>query len=111
VLRESLELATAAGLDGLGEQVLDVAAALAAMRGSATRAARFAGAAQASMRKAGRRRQPVDEAFVAGPLEMARAAVGEAAFDAARASGQALCYDEALAEVRAWLERGDEERA
>jgi predicted ATPase/DNA-binding winged helix-turn-helix (wHTH) protein len=105
VLLESLELAAAAGLQGLGEQVLDVTAGLCATVDDAVNAARFSGAALACMREAGSRRQPPDEAFVAPLVARARAALGDAAFAAAEAEGHAMGYVLATERARRWLAR------
>ena len=52
-------------------------------------------------------RDPADEAFLAPLMARTREASGGAAFDAAGTSGRILGYEEATAEVRAWLEAWD----
>jgi hypothetical protein len=103
VLIESLELAAAAGLQGLGEQALDVTAALCEAMGDAANTARFSGAALACMSEAASQRQPVDAAFVAPFVERARASIGEAAFAAAETEGRGLGYFAAITRAKAWL--------
>ncbi|MDR7272200.1 putative ATPase/DNA-binding winged helix-turn-helix (wHTH) protein [Pelomonas saccharophila] len=105
LLLESLQLATAAELRGMGEDLLEVSAGLASAAGEPAAAARFAGAAQARMAQGGSQREPVDEAFVAPLMASARAALGNAAFAEAETLGQALSYEAAIGEVRRWLER------
>lgn len=105
LLLESLQLATAAELRGMGEDLLEVAAGLASAGAEPAVAARFAGAAQVRMVQGGSQREPVDEAFVAPLMASARAALGDAAFAAAEILGQALSYEAAILEVRQWLER------
>jgi tetratricopeptide (TPR) repeat protein len=103
VLIESLELAASSGLQGLGEQALDVTAAMCAAAGDGANSARFSGAALACMREAASQRQPVDEAFVAPFVAHARAAIGHEAFAAAENEGRALGYGVAIAQAKAWL--------
>ncbi|WP_310385313.1 ATP-binding protein [Roseateles sp.] len=104
LLLESLALAADTGLTGMGEDLLEVGAGLAAALGDFGRAARFAGAAEARMSESGSQREPVDEAFVAPLLAQARSALGAAAFDVASAAGAALGYAAALVELKLWLE-------
>jgi len=106
LLRRSLELAAAAGLEGMDEHLLEVTAGLASALGDPLGAARFSGAALAYLHEVGSQRQRIDQAFVAPLLARAQAALGTAAFADAEAAGQALSYDAAMAEVRQWLERG-----
>lgn len=103
VLVESLDLATEAGLQGLGEQVLDVSAGLAASVGEPLKAAKYSGAAIACMRRSGGRRHPSDGAFVEPLLASARAQCDSVSFDAAEAEGQALAYGAAVVDLRQWL--------
>jgi hypothetical protein len=87
----------------MGEQVLEVAAGLAAATGDPLHAARFYGASDALLLAAGRPREAVDEAFIAPLIAQARAALGEEPFAAAQVAGHALGYDASLAEVHHWL--------
>ena len=105
VLVESLDLAAAAGLKGLGEQVLDVSAGLAATIGEPLAAARFAGAAIACMHRSGSRRQPSDAAFVEPLLAHAQTLCDRGSFAVAEAGGRALDYGVAMADLRQWLRR------
>ncbi|MEO5766338.1 MAG: tetratricopeptide repeat protein, partial [Casimicrobiaceae bacterium] len=86
---------------------LDVAAALASALGDHPTAARFHGAMERTGHESRTCREPVDEAFFAPRIARSRAALGEAAFDAATAAGWALGYDAATAELGHWLARGD----
>ena len=105
LLIESLQLATDAELQGMGEDVLEVAAGLASAREDALMAARFYGAAMARMQGSGSQREPVDEAFIAPLMASAQAAIGAAAFAAAQAQGWALTPAAAISEVQQWLGR------
>ena len=104
LLLESLQLATAAELRGMGEDLLEVTAGLASAGGEPSVAARFAGAAQARMAHSGSQREPVDEAFFAPLMASARAALGQAAFAQEESQGAALNYETAILEVQQWLE-------
>ncbi|MEP7276109.1 MAG: tetratricopeptide repeat protein [Betaproteobacteria bacterium] len=86
---------------------LDAVAALASALDDHPTAARFHGAMERTMHESRTRRDPVDEAFSAPRIARSRAALGEAAFDAATAAGWALSYDAATAELGQWLARGD----
>ena len=55
-------------------------------------------------RKTGLRRDPTDEAFLAPRIAQARAALGPQAFAAAEPAPAAYTYDNALSEVREWLQ-------
>lgn len=105
LLLESLALAVAAGLKGMGEDLLEVSAGLAATLGEFPTAARFSGAAQALMQESGSQREPVDEAFVAPLIARAQTALGPEAFAAAEATGQGLSHEAAIEEVKQWLGR------
>jgi hypothetical protein len=72
---------------------------------------RLYGAAQVQAEQMGYHREPMDEAFLPPLLARARKALGEAAFSASEAAGRALSYDEAVAEIRDWLERPDQDNA
>ena len=103
LLLECLELSMTAELKGMSEDVLEVAAALAACRNEHHNAARFAGAADMRMQDSGSQREPVDEAFVAPLLARANAALGASNYQQAHAAGRALNYDTVLSEVQQWL--------
>jgi len=102
-LLESLEIWSGAGLPGLGKDLIEGAAGLAAKLGDDAMAARLAGAARARLEEAGIQREPVDEAFLAPLLAAASSRMGEAAFMIAQAQGRALAYDTVIAEIRRWL--------
>jgi predicted ATPase/DNA-binding winged helix-turn-helix (wHTH) protein len=103
LLLEGLPLWRAAGLKGMAKDLLECSAGLAARAGEALAAARFSGSALARLDEAAIRREQVDEAFIAPLLELARAAHGARAFDAAQADGRASGYEDSMAEVERWL--------
>lgn len=105
LLVESLALWAEAHLKGMGKDLLEITAALAAAEGQWAAAARLFGAASTRLQEAGSHREPVDEAFIQPWMDRARAALGSAEFAAAEAQGRGLGYDEAMADVRAWLIR------
>ena len=78
------------------------------MREDWERGARLYGAAEAQTLRTGIRRDPADEAFLQPMARGARAALGETGFKPAEASGRALHFEQAIADVRAWLSTGDE---
>ena len=49
------------------------------------------------------RRSPGDDVFVATQMAKARAAMGEAAFDAAEKSGRSHPWEQVMDDVQAWL--------
>lgn len=106
LLLESWHLATGADLKGMDEDVLEVAAGLAAAEQAFALAARFSGAALARLQQGGSQREAVDEAFVAPLMFSACTALGAATFATAQAAGWALGHAAAMAEVRRWLQSG-----
>ncbi len=88
-----------------GDQVIDIAAALASRSGRHAAAACFNGASLARMSESGSRREPLDEAFIEPWVAQSRAALGEAAFAAEHDRGLALDYEAAMAEVGDFLRR------
>ena len=105
-LLECQAMAQAAGLKGLGEDWLEVAACLAIATGDHATGARLHGASLARMQEAGARREPVDDAVIAPLVAKARQGMGAAPFDAAEAAGRALSFDASMAALKAWLEGG-----
>jgi len=85
---------------------LDVAVALAAASACHPVAARLRGASLALERETGLRHEPVDERLTTALLMQSRAALGEAAYDAAVAEGMKLGPDAAAAEALRWLREG-----
>lgn len=104
-LLECQAIAGAAGLKGLGEDWLEVAASLAVAVGDHASGARLHGASLARMQEAGARREAVDAAFIQPLMDEARATLGAAAFDAAERAGRALNFDASMLALKAWLER------
>jgi predicted ATPase/class 3 adenylate cyclase len=107
MLLEVLAIAEEIGSKPAVQSVLDVSAGLAAFREEWACAARFYGAAEAQTRQTGLHRDRTDEAFLTPLVAKAREALGAAAFAAAEDSGHSLTFDEAIVEVRAWLEKQD----
>jgi predicted ATPase len=107
VTRQRLgELASMSEVDNnrlLGMCALDLTSMLACATGFMTDAARLAGTAQANLEWLGVGRYPVDEQAVRPFILRTREGLGDAAFEEAFAAGRALTYEQALAEVRAWL--------
>jgi hypothetical protein len=83
--------------------VLDVCAALAALCGEWNQAARFLGAVESQTEHTAYHRDPADEAFLAPLITEARQRLSASTFEYASAEGRTLCYDEAIAQARAWL--------
>jgi predicted ATPase/class 3 adenylate cyclase len=90
-----------------GQCALDVCAALAALRGEWTRAARFFGAVELQTEEGGYHRDPADKAFLAPLIARARDTLGAQSFEGVEAQGRTLSYDDAIDEARAWLARLD----
>ena len=105
-LAETRALARVIGYKGMIECATDVAAALASSLGEHPMAARLHGAMLRQMEEAHIQHEPVDEVFVAPWLARSRAAMGDAAFDAAQAEGWALSYAAVTAELDQWLATG-----
>jgi predicted ATPase/class 3 adenylate cyclase len=103
LLREVLAIAAETGSTPAMQSAVEVCAGLAALRQEWERATRLYGAAEAQTQRSGIRRDPADEAFVQPLLAQARSALVEARFTQAEAAGRALPFEEAIAEVRAWL--------
>ncbi len=104
MLLEVLAIAAEIGSKPAGQSALEVSAGLATFRKDWERAARLFGVAEAQTAQTGLHRDPTDEAFLLPLIAKARTALGPADFAAAEASGHALSYEDALAEVLTWLE-------
>ena len=104
MLREALSIAGEIGSRPAGQSVLEVCAGLAAQGRNWERAAFFYGAAEAQTAHSGLQRDPTDEAFLAPLIATVRRTLGGNAFAAAETAGRSLSYDEAIAQVRAWLQ-------
>ena len=102
-LAEARSLANVAGYRGLVECATDVAAGLASSLGEHAIAARLHGAAQRQLHEARMRHDPADDAFIAPRIAQSRAAIGDAAFEAAKAEGWNLSYDASMVELDRWL--------
>ena len=103
LLRQVLAIAEETGSRPAGQSALEVAAGLAVLRQDPERCARLYGAAEAQTLRTGIQRDPADAAFLQPLLAKAREALGEPGFTVAEASGRALPFEQAIAEVRAWL--------
>ncbi|MEP7068978.1 MAG: tetratricopeptide repeat protein [Usitatibacter sp.] len=104
MLLEVADIADEVGSQRVGLSAMEVSAGMGALCEDWERAARFYGAAESQTDNTGFHRDPADEAFLAPLVEKARNALGPLAFDAAKASGRALTYENAMSEARAWLE-------
>jgi len=104
ILLDVVALTKELGSRYAGQSVLEVSTGLAALRRDWRRAARFFGAAEANTVYTGIVRDATDEAFLAPLVERARHALGEKSFSDAEGMGRALSYDQAMDEVRTWLE-------
>ena len=107
LLREALMIADETGSKPAGQSALEVAAGLAALQEEWEHSARLYGVAEAQTLRTGIRRDPADEAFLQPLLANTREALGESRFTLAEASGGALPFEQAIAEVRAWLSSND----
>jgi predicted ATPase/class 3 adenylate cyclase len=104
MLLDVIAIAEEIGSKSAGQSVLEVSAGLASLRQDWQRAARFYGAAEAHMDYTGIVRDPADDAFLTPLIVKGREAFGEASFAAAEATGRTLSYEQAMDEVRTWLE-------
>jgi tetratricopeptide (TPR) repeat protein len=104
MLLEAVTIADEIGSKRTGQSALEVAAGLGSRCEDWQRATRLYGAAENQTAQTGLRRDPADEAFLSPLMAQTRKALGAAAFVAAEAAGRTLSYEEALTEVRAWLE-------
>ncbi len=105
LLLDVLAIAVDIGSKPAGQSALEVSAGLAASCDDWAHAARFFGAAEAQMKTTGIHRDPTDEAFLKPWVARARSALGSENFADAEAAGRALRYDEAIDDVRQWLQR------
>ena len=105
LLLEALSIAQEVGSKPVGLSVLEVAAGLGALTEAWASTARFFGSAEEETARTGLHRDPADEAFLAPRVAKAREALGEEAFTALAGGGRLLSYEEAIPEVRAWLEQ------
>ena len=86
-----------------GEPLI-LCAGLAALRGDWERSARFEGAATVHFARVGWPLAAADRAYAESVSARTRAALGEAEFERLRAAGRDLAIDDALAQVRQYLE-------
>jgi predicted ATPase/class 3 adenylate cyclase len=105
MLLEASMIAMEIGSKPVGQSVLDVAAGLAASCKDWERAARLFGAVEAQTTRTGIRRDPADESFLAPLMENARQTLAPTLFTQLEAAGRALAYEDAMEDVRRWLER------
>ncbi len=103
-LLDALAIAEEIGFRPAGQSVLEVSAGLAALFEQWQRAALFFGVAEAQAEQTGLRRDPADETFLQPLVVKARAALGDVAFAVAETAGRRLSYQEAVADVRRWLQ-------
>jgi tetratricopeptide (TPR) repeat protein len=103
MLLESLAISDELGSRRGRLVVMEVCAGLAASLEQWPFTPRFDGAADIHTVQMGRRRDLPDAAFLAPLVDRAKNALGQAKYNAALAAGRALSYDEAVAEMTAWL--------
>lgn len=103
MLLESLAISDELGSRRGRLVVMEVCAGLAAALREYALTPRFDAAADIHTAQMGRRRDVPDAAFLAPLNERAKSKLGAAAYDAAYAAGKALSYDDAVAEMTAWL--------
>lgn len=103
MLLESLAISDELGSRRGRLVVMEVCAGLAASMELWPLTPRFDGAADIHTVQMGRRRDLPDVAFLAPLVERAKAAMGQAEFDAALAAGRALSYGDAVVEMTKWL--------
>lgn len=103
LLGEVLTIAEQTGSKPAGQSAVEVCAGLAALAEDWERAARFFGVAERQAGSTGIQRDPADAAFLSPLMAKTRKVLGEARFASSHESGRALDYEQAMAEVRAWL--------
>ena len=116
VARDKLEEARQFALECLplarGEKVsvdlVEATVGLASRLGDHAVAARFWGASDRQLLAWGYRHEPGELEHLAPLLASSRRSLGDAAFEAAEASGRAAGFDQVMLELEAWLGRGDE---
>jgi hypothetical protein len=100
-LRESLTIFVTNGIRHLVADNFEELAGVATATGRAELAARLLGAAEALREELGLPLSPADSPAVEATAAAARAALGDEAFEAARAEGRALPLEQAIAEALA----------
>jgi len=103
LLRRALAIAEATRSHPAAQSALEVSAGLASYLNEWERAVRTYAAAETQAARTGIRRDPADEAFLQPLLAKTREALGESRFTAIEASGRAMSFEAAIAEVRTWL--------
>jgi non-specific serine/threonine protein kinase len=93
---DSLILCKEVGNRWIGEECLEGFARVASATGHHQRAARLFGAAEVLRETLGHHRSPADQAYHDERVASTRAALGDAAFDAALAEGQAMTLEQAI---------------
>jgi len=104
MLLNVIDIAEDIGSKPAGQSVLEVSAGLATLGGDWNSAARFYGAAEAHTGSTGIHRDSADEAFLAPLMEKCRGALGESTFRDAESGGRDLSYEDAMRDVRLWLQ-------
>jgi predicted ATPase len=104
---EALAIAENLRSKGLGLLVLDIAIELAAYLHEWEKAVRFYGASEKHREQFGLHREPADSSFLEPLLARLRETLGPSAFGEAEAAGRALSYEEAMRQLRPWLEAAD----
>jgi predicted ATPase/class 3 adenylate cyclase len=108
MLFSALKISEEIGSKRTGQNILEVCTGLAALHADWRRAARLLGAAEAQAVRSGLHREPGDDAFLAPMIVETRNALGRTAFAELQRQGCLLSYEQAIADVRAWLQIGPE---
>jgi len=103
-LREALVVFDAMGGTRNLHAFLGFAAGLASLRNDWPHVPRFEGAAASELARVGLSREPADATALAPLLAMARTALGERRYEECTEAGARLSGDDALRELRAWLD-------
>ena len=88
----------------VGVDLLEASVGLASCLGEHSKAARFWGAADQTLKAWGYRHQPVDVEHTAPLIANSRRALGDDAFGAAESAGRALDFESAMLELQQWLD-------
>jgi predicted ATPase/class 3 adenylate cyclase len=104
LLRQVWQAAASLGSVAVGQTLLDVCAAMAALDGQWRDSARFFGAAEAQAERSAIRRDPADRAFMTATLQRSRQALRDE-WPGVEGQGRALPYAEAIVQAREYLER------
>jgi hypothetical protein len=103
LLGQALSITQETGSRQAMQSAFEVAAGLAASQGDWERSARLHGIAERHMQETEYRRDPTDDKFLSSWIAKARAALGDARFQAAEAGGRSADFATELAATGRWL--------